>query len=191
LTVDPRLNFHAVDLPSLIRSAVPSATSASMSVIAGVARHLRVLGELRERPRSASLLSSAARPSRRWRCFALTTSTAPSCGASGACRRSPDEHETNSAILPERERSFLSVRVPFLSGATFARAKAGGMGGAPEGPSPSWRALDLDCSCDRRYWRRSQLATYLHCCGLQAVRLHFAASAEIHVPSGGVPNSRS
>jgi len=32
---------------------------------------------------------------------------------------------------------------------------------------------------------------YLHFCGLHAVRLHFAASAEIHVPSGGAPNSRS
>jgi hypothetical protein len=31
----------------------------------------------------------------------------------------------------------------------------------------------------------------LHFCGLRAVRLHFAASAEIHVSEGGVPKSRS
>ena len=33
--------------------------------------------------------------------------------------------------------------------------------------------------------------SYLHFVGLQLVRLHFAASAEIQVPSGGVPKSRS
>lgn len=32
---------------------------------------------------------------------------------------------------------------------------------------------------------------YLHFCGLQFLRTQRAASAEIHVPSGGVPNSRS
>jgi hypothetical protein len=32
---------------------------------------------------------------------------------------------------------------------------------------------------------------YLHFCGLQFLRTQRAASAEIQVPSGGVPNSRS